>query len=143
MKQRQEQRREPRKDPLFHLEVRNRETDELIGHIGNMSTGGFALYSKRPVTYAQDELFPLEIILPWRIYGNDRITLDAVPVWSKKDPALRLYVTGFQIRHAEPDQAQLVEKVIERMGPERRTLQPERFIFTGAESPPPASEKTH
>ncbi|MCX7591437.1 MAG: hypothetical protein N2255_07395, partial [Kiritimatiellae bacterium] len=69
----QEQRREERKDLISHLEVRNRDSGEVIGHIGNVTTGGFALYSKRPIPFAPGDVMPVEIKLPWRIYGEDRI----------------------------------------------------------------------
>ena len=99
---------------VYHLRVMNRNTHRLVGYLENITTRGVLLFS--PTSVRPDKVFPLEILLPAEMDGNDRIAFDATSVWCLKDVKIDLYAAGFRIHRIGRRDAKQIARAIQEWG---------------------------
>ena len=105
-----EKRQLKRRSLLYYPEVYVRDTDYLLGKLGDITQGGLLVVGERNVEL--DKEFPLQVNLPATLYGCDRILLDAVSVRSDADAQTGGVGTGFRIVNITDNNRVLVNRLI-------------------------------
>lgn len=80
---------------VLYLRVYIEDTDELLGHIVDISKDGMRLVSDRPTPINQS--FRLWVDVPKESASRQRIHLEAESLWTGKDVNPDFYDTGFRI----------------------------------------------
>lgn len=89
----EERRRQERFSLECYLKVIDADTEALLGHIEDISTGGMKLLSSEPIPTGQDFRLLLEISL-----GDDnqaRVLVEARSIWTLEDINPGFHNTGF------------------------------------------------
>ena len=110
-----ERRRLPRRNFSYYMRVMNENTGELVGHLADISTGGFKLECARPIPQNRDYFFRIE--LPADISDKAYMVFGARSRWCTKDrldPAL--YDVGFQIVNMTPGDFDIFARIFEKYG---------------------------
>lgn len=97
------------------MRVMNENTGELVGHLADISTGGFKLECARPIPQNRDYFFRIE--LPADISDKAYMVFGARSRWCTKDrldPAL--YDVGFQIVNMTPGDFDIFARIFEKYG---------------------------
>ena len=89
-----EQRKHDRKHMINYLRVIDRNTEELVGNLVDITTEGCMLISDDPIETGAD--FELKLDLPEEIRGR-QITFDAHSRWCKSDVNPEFYDTGLRL----------------------------------------------
>jgi hypothetical protein len=109
--------RPERKDFSYYMQVFNHETQELVGHLADISTGGFKLDSPSPIPLNQDIQFRLE--LTSEVADKPFMVFVARSKWCKVDPLDPFcYNIGFQLIRITPEDAEIFKRMIEKYGTE-------------------------
>jgi hypothetical protein len=103
-----EERRKLRREKVpARIAVIDRNTEERLGHVGNLSAGGIMLRSKEPL--ALNRPYDLTLKLPDEVCGYTQLNVTAVSLWCKPGPDSTFYDTGMQIS----DMPECIEQIIE------------------------------
>jgi hypothetical protein len=90
-----------RKNFSYYMRVMNESTGDLVGQLGDISSGGFKLESAKPIVLG--EVFYLRIDQTGEISQKSYITFKARARWCQKDPYdPTIYNVGFQIVEMTP-----------------------------------------
>jgi hypothetical protein len=96
-----ERRKLLRKNFSYYMRVMNERTGDLVGQIGDISSGGFKLESSKPIPLG--ETFSLRIDQTGEISHKSFITFTGRARWCQKDPYdPTIYNVGFQIVEMTP-----------------------------------------
>lgn len=107
----QENRASPRKRVNEKIQVRDINTDKIIGNLVNISSGGLMLISDRLLT--PNRLFQLCLILPVPIDGIPVIEFGAECLWVQDNSETgRPCWAGFQIIDISDSGTELIERLI-------------------------------
>ena len=90
-------RKHPRYETEDLLMVFNRETDEHIGGLANLTPEGAMFITREPVELPL--LFRCRVELPRRILDCDEFVFDAECVWCKKDETRGWYESGYKLKY--------------------------------------------
>lgn len=90
-----EKRRVKRRNPLYQLQVYDQDTDELMGHISDISMQGFMMISPRQLEV--NKVYTVKIKLPAEISNKKQVVVTAKSIWCKNDINPSLFSTGFEI----------------------------------------------
>lgn len=96
--------------PCF-LQVFNRVTDKPIGFLGNVSDDGLMLISTLPMMVGVD--FELRLKIPGPEGTLQAIDLTASCLWSHEDINPQHYDSGFSVRQAPDEYAQLISILVD------------------------------
>ena len=110
-----ERRRLPRRNFSYYMRVMNENTGELVGHLADISTGGFRLESAKPIPQNRDFVFRIE--LPNDISNRPYIVFGARSRWCAKDrldPSL--YDVCFQIINMTPSDFEAFARMFDKYG---------------------------
>jgi len=105
-----EQRTSPRIPVDEDIEVFDINSGQLLGHLGNISSGGFMLLSSR--TLAIGQLFQLRIALPQPIDGNASLEIGAECLWFDEAAGRDAWI-GFHIIDISDQGISLIARLIE------------------------------
>ena len=108
------ERRLSRKHLIFYLRVFDRKTDEVIGHLVDITTKGVMLISEKPLK--ANTIFQLRMTLPVETMGSKQLSFDAKSAWVKKDINPDFYITGFEIQSIKPNDINVIEQLIKEFG---------------------------
>ena len=106
-----EQRKHDRKDMINNLRVIDRNTEELVGNLVDITTEGCMLISDDPIETGVD--FELKLDLPEEIRGSWQITFDAHSRWCKSDVNPEFYDTGFRLSNISTNDIAIIESLIQ------------------------------
>lgn len=95
-----------------NLRVFNAETNEILGHLVNVTTEGIMLISEKPL--AVDKDFELKMAIP-TIDGTTNIELDARSIWTKADHDPHFYKSGLQFTLCSKESIQAITTMIEKL----------------------------
>jgi len=109
-----EQRKLQRRHLIYYLRVFNDETNEVLGHLINISPEGIMIMSEKPLETGK--LFHLRMDLPADVFRKQLIEFDAESRWCRKDVNPEFYDTGFLIKNLNEEDARLIEKLIDDYG---------------------------
>ena len=107
----QEKRKAPRKKAPEKVTVYDRATENAVGQVVNMSTGGMLLLSDNPIPV--DRIFEFRISLPEAIEGADSLNFGAESLWGSPAMDENYYWTGFQIIDISEADGRILETLIE------------------------------
>lgn len=110
-----ERRQLPRKNFSHYMRVMNENTGELVGHLADISTGGFKLESSTPIPKNRDYFFRVD--LSEEISNKPAMVFGARSKWCTKDRFdPMLYDVGFQIVNMTPGDFEIFARMFEKYG---------------------------
>ncbi len=109
-----EKRKIKRKHLIYYLRVFDANTDQVIGHLVDITTGGFMLMSEKPIE--KDTVYKLKIDLPEEIFGNKQITFEAKSARCEKDINPDFYNIGFLFININPNYFLTISQLVDQFG---------------------------
>ncbi|MCP3672024.1 MAG: PilZ domain-containing protein [Gammaproteobacteria bacterium] len=103
-----------RRHLIYYLRVWDLKTDQLLGHIVDINTGGFMLISEKPIEPKQT--FGLEIHWNTPDETEIRIQFQAISRWSSNDINKAFFDTGFELVDQVEDVLKPIREMIEEYG---------------------------
>ena len=114
-----ERRKINRRDFSYYMRVMNEATGDLVGHLVDISTGGFKLDCRQPVPLNQD--FRLHIDLTSEVANKNFLVFVARSRWCDKDHIdPTSYNVGFQIISMSPGDLAIFNRMFELYGSDKR-----------------------
>ncbi|MCJ7434363.1 MAG: PilZ domain-containing protein [Anaerolineales bacterium] len=110
-----ERRKLNRREFSDYLRLMNENTGELVGHLSDISTGGFKMESKNPISANLDFLLRMDNISA--VADKDHLVFSARSRWCRPDstdPAL--YNVGFQLIDIAPEDIEIFFRIFEKYG---------------------------
>jgi len=106
-----ERRKRQRKDFSYYMRLVDNETEEMVGHLVDISPGGFKLDSQEPIP--EDKDFHLRMELASEVADKPFMTFSARSIWCHVDPQDPLtYNVGFQLVEITPDDHEIFRRMI-------------------------------
>ncbi len=101
----------PRLHVLSYLKVCERNTDETVGRVVDMTTQGMRLLSDSPIAAATVQQFRMGV--PRATGGNERITFDAWVIWCRESVNPGYYDTGIELKDVSAAHIEAIEQFME------------------------------
>lgn len=105
-------RRYKRANLIYYLAVFDRNTDNLIGYVGNVSSGGAMILSEEPLEI--NTVYQLKIELLSVLHKSKKIELDAKCVRSEPDSNLDFYNCGFEFLKIDLEDIEKLRKLADK-----------------------------
>lgn len=107
--------RPQRKDFSYYMQIMDADTKEIVGHLVDISSGGFKLDSRKLVRVNKDVRFlmnlPGEIAnKPYMVFGACSRRCEIDPL----DPCA--FNVGYQLTHIYPEDLEIINRMMERYG---------------------------
>ncbi len=109
-----EKRKLKRRHLIYYLRVFDRKTNEILGHLVDITPEGVMLISEDPLPLEKD--YQLRMLLPDDLLGRKHLDFDARSLWSRADVNPDFYDTGFKLHGISPDDQDIVEFLISNFG---------------------------
>ena len=110
-----EQRKMNRRHFSDYLRLMNENTGELVGHLADISTGGFKLECKYPIPADLDFLLRMDATND--VADKDHLVFAARSRWCQRDPLdPTLYDVGFQLTKIAPEDIDIFVRIFEKYG---------------------------
>jgi PilZ domain len=110
-----ERRKLDRRTFSYYMRLMNENTGELIGHLADISTGGFRMESLKPIPSNVDFKFRIELTsevanVPYMVFG-------ARSQWCQRDHIDQsTFNVGFQILDMTPANVEIFSRMFEKYG---------------------------
>jgi len=103
-----------RRHLIYYLRVWDLKTEQLLGHIVDINTGGFMLISEKQIE--PDQTFELEI--RWNTPDKEelRIQFQAISRWSTNDVNPAFFDSGFELIGAVEEVLEPIREMITEYG---------------------------
>ena len=105
-----DQRKFKRAHLIYYLRVFNRETDQMIGHLVNITPDGIMLVSEEPIEPGIK--FQMRMLFKSSIENKDHIDFEAESLWSSNDINPDFFDTGFTLTRIDEADKSIVEALI-------------------------------
>ena len=115
-----EGRRLRRMHVISYLKVHERNSDESIGRVIDMTTEGMGLYSEEPIDI--NRICQFRMTLPMALKIKKEITFDARVVWCRQAIHPGFYDSGIQLLNVPSKDVEVIEQFIEEATLEDRWL---------------------
>jgi hypothetical protein len=113
-----ERRNKDRRDFSYYMRVMNENTGELVGHMADISLGGFRLESQKPIS--KNTEYPLRIELSSDISDKPFIVFIASSKWCQPHFIdTTLYNVGFQIVNMNSEDRKSFNKIYDLYGSQK------------------------
>lgn len=110
--------RPSRREFYYYQKVVDDETLQMIGHLADISSGGFKLDSQKPLPINKDFRFRLN--LSSEVADKPSMVFVARSRWCKVDPLdPYIYNVGFQLIHIAPGDLEIFNRMMEKYGKEQ------------------------
>ena len=110
-----ERRKRARRKFSYYMRVLSESTGELVGHLADISPGGFKLECQKPIPAEAD--FTLRIELTEDIADKQFMIFAARSKWCRPDPIdPTAYNVGFQIVRMVPGDLEIFTRMFEKYG---------------------------
>jgi hypothetical protein len=110
-----ERRSQDRKDVTYYMKLVNNDTQEVLGHMADISLGGFKLDSIGPVPV--NKHFRFTMILPSEVADQPYLAFLARSKWCKVDPLdPNVYNVGFELTNITPSCFKYFKRMVEIFG---------------------------
>ena len=104
-----------RKDFSYYMQLIDQDTQELVGHLADISSGGFKLDSLSPIPPNKDVRFRMD--LTSEVASKPSMVFVARSKWCKVDPLDPFcYNVGFQLINISPGDVEIFNRMIEKYG---------------------------
>lgn len=107
-------RRLKRRHLIYYLRVFNRETDQLLGHLVDITEEGLMLISEHPIEMGIT--FQMRMLLPSNIGGMESWEFDAISRWCRKDINPDFFDSGFQLNDTDVKDLTVIRNLIRGFG---------------------------
>lgn len=110
-----DRRRLERKDFSYYMRLINNDTQDLVGHLVDISSGGFKLDSQTPIPINKD--FRLRMDLTSEIADKPAMVFVARSRWCEVDPLDPfIYNVGFQLINISPADLEIFNRMMAKYG---------------------------
>ncbi len=110
-----ERRKLDRRTFSYYMRLMNENTGELVGHLADISTGGFKMESLKPIVPNSDFTFRIE--LTSEIANVPFIVFGARSKWCQPDRIDKsIFNVGFQLTDITPANLEIISRLFERYG---------------------------
>lgn len=110
-----ERRNVERREFSYYMRLVDNDTQELIGHLMDISSGGFKLDSQKPIPVNKD--FRLRMDLTNEVANKPYMVFVARSKWCDTDPLDPfVYNVGFQLINVSPSDFNIIKRMIEKYG---------------------------
>lgn len=110
-----EKRKVARRNFSYYMRVMNEVNGQLVGHLSDISTGGFKLDSKNAIPINKD--FRLRIELNKEVADKAFMLFNARSRWCSADPLdPTAFSVGFQITNMAPSDFEIFARMFEKFG---------------------------
>ena len=104
-----------RKDFSYYMRLIDNDTQELIGHLVDISSGGFKLDSQNAIPPNKDFRFRMD--LTSEVASKPSMVFLARSKWCEVDPLDPLsYNVGFQLVNISPGDVEIFNRMMEKYG---------------------------
>ncbi len=103
-----------RRHLIYYLEVIDIESNQILGHLVDVTLKGIMLISKEPIEVGKS--FSLRMKLPEGIADELHLEFHAKSVWTGKDINPDFYDTGFEVIDLPSAAKENIQNLIEQMG---------------------------
>ena len=109
------QRRPERKDFSYYMQIMDANTKEIVGHLADISSGGFKLDCRKPVPVNHDFRFLMN--LPNEIADKPSMVFEARSRWCKIDPLDPCaFNVGYQLTQIYSEDLEIINRMMEKYG---------------------------
>jgi hypothetical protein len=110
-----QQNRPQRKDFSYYMLIMDAGSKEIVGHLADISSGGFKLDTQKPVPANQDFRFLMN--LPGEVASKPFMMFGARSRWCQVDPLDPCaYNVGYQLTHIFPEDLEIINRMMEKYG---------------------------
>ena len=110
-----ERRNRERKDFSYYMRLVDNDTQNLVGHLVDISSSGFKLDSQAPIPIDKD--FRLRMDLTSEVANKPAMVFVARSKWCQVDPLDPfIYNVGFQLVNISPADLEIINRMIEKYG---------------------------
>lgn len=110
-----ERRRLERKDFSYYMRLIDSDTQEMVGHLVDISTGGFRMDSQKPIPLNKDFRFRMD--LTSEVANKPSMVFAARSKWCEVDPLDPfIYNVGFQLISISPGDIEIFNRMMEKYG---------------------------
>jgi len=110
-----EKRKVPRRHIIYYLQVSDRTTVEMIGHLVDITTIGMMLITEQPLESGKK--YTLRVSLPSEFTQAEYLDVAGECVWIHKDVNPDYYAVGFKLDEAATgEQSALITDLIDALG---------------------------
>ena len=107
--------RPKRREFFFYTQLLNNDTLEVVGHLADISSGGFKLDSQNPIPINKEIRFIMN--LASSIANKSFMEFTARSRWCKVDPLDPFsYNVGFQLVSISPEDLEIFNRMMEKYG---------------------------
>lgn len=104
-----------RKDFSYYMRLVDNDTQDLVGHLVDISSGGFKLDSQSPIPINKD--FRLRMDLTSEVADKPAMVFVARSKWCEVDPLDPfIYNVGFQLVNISPVDLEIINRMKEKYG---------------------------
>ena len=116
-----DKRQEKRKSFSYYMQLTNAKTHEVVGHLSDISTGGFKLDAETPLPLNKDYQFHLA--LNSDVAHKPYMIFEARSKWCRNDPIdPMVYNVGFHLTAMTPEDREIFVRVLEKYGSEKSSF---------------------
>jgi hypothetical protein len=110
-----ERRRLERKDFSYYMRLVDNDTQDLVGRLMDISSGGFKIDSQTPIPVNKD--FRLRMDLTSEVANKPAMVFLARSKWCEVDPLDPfIYNVGFQLVNISPADLEIFQRMMEKYG---------------------------
>ena len=110
-----ERRNVERRKFSYYMQLIDSETEKLVGHLVDISSGGFKLDSQNPIPVDKDFRFRMD--LTSEVSNKPSMTFLARSKWCEVDPLDPfIYNVGFQLVNIAPGDLEIFNRMMEKYG---------------------------
>lgn len=97
------------------MQMVDAETQEILGHLADISSGGFKLDTRKPMPINQDVRFLMN--LPGEVANKLYMVFGARSRWCQVDPLDPCaYNVGYQLTNIFPEDLEIINHMMEKYG---------------------------
>jgi hypothetical protein len=104
------QRKDRRRNIIYYLRVFDRDTDQMVGQLVDITTRGMKLVSVHPVE--QGARHSLRMLLPEEIDRKKHLKFEVECMWCKRDVNPNYFTIGFEFLDISPEDVHVVKALI-------------------------------
>jgi hypothetical protein len=105
-----ERRKHVRKATSDYFLIYDRETEELVGRVLNLSPAGAMVISESPVTVSR--IIKCKMVMPRIISTRDYISFDAECRWCSENKRWKWFEIGCQLSNVSEEDQRIIQKLI-------------------------------
>jgi len=103
-----------RRHLIYYLKVFDRTTDELLGHLVDITEEGLMIVSENCLETGK--VLKLKMSLPREIEEKEEIEFDAISMWCRKDVNPSLFGVGLKFEYVDVLSRQIIFELIHEFG---------------------------